>query len=256
MKKFLLSTVALVALVSFSSCSNDLDVNPSEQDGLATIRLNISSDIDFVSQTRATAENSAWFAQIDDQTQGMVSDLLGKTYSVGSHTITVSNHASLASAMSANSGAGAAYYEKSKQETLHAGVNSVSIDCGRAQNCRLKADWSGTSGVSGLTVNSVVASQTTSSRSYTYTSDGTTAYFYASEQINCVIHYTHNGVSKTISKSFDSPAAATEYHLVVSANSNGTIVTIEITFDDTFSTGESSSTTIDAATGEEVTNAK
>lgn len=254
MKKFLLSTVALVVLVSFTSCSNDLDVNPSDQDGLATIRLNISSDIDFVSQTRATAENSAWFAQIDDQTQGMVSDLLGKTYSVGSHTITVSNYASQSAAMAANSNAGDAYYEKSKNINLVAGVNSIDITCDKAKNCRLKVDWSGTSGVSGLTVNNVVASQTTSSRSYTYTSDGTTAYFYADEQINCVINYTHNGTEKTISKSFTSPAAATEYHLIVSANSNGTIVTIEITYDDTFSTGESSSTTIDAATGEEVTN--
>ena len=256
MKKFILPIVALVTAVSFNSCTNDLNVDSSEHDGQATVRLVISSDNDFVSLTRATANNTEWYAQMDDQLQGKVSDLIGKSYTPGNHNITVSNYASLASAMSANSGAGAAYYEKSKQETLHAGVNSVSIDCGRAQNCRLKADWSGTSGVSGLTVNSVVASQTTSSRSYTYTSDGTTAYFYASEQINCVIHYTHNGVSKTISKSFDSPAAATEYHLVVTANSNGTIVTIEITFDDTFSTGESSSTTIDAATGEEVTNAK
>lgn len=253
MKKFLLSTVALVALVSFSSCSNDLDVNPSEQDGLATIRLNISSDIDFVSQTRATANNTEWYAQMDDQTQGKVSDLIGENYTLGNHNITVSNYPSQASAMSANSGAGAAYYEKVKQVTLRAGVNSVSIDCGKALNCRLKADWSGTSGVSGLTVNNVVATQSPSSRSYTYTSDGTTAYFYAGEQIDCVINYTHNGVSKTISKSFDTPAAATEYHLEVTANRNGTIVTIEITFDDAFSTGDTSSTTIDAATGEEVT---
>ena len=69
--------------------------------------------------------------------------------------------------------------------------------------------------------------------------------------MTCTLNYTFNNVSKSISKTINTTAAATNYKLNISATSNGTITTITINYDDTFSDGEATSVTIDAATGEE-----
>lgn len=247
-KTFLFAATALLA-TAFSSCSNDIEVNP-KQEG-ASIQLSISNDNSFATRATQTATNSAWYAQFDETAQCLVSELIGKTYTPGTHTIKVSSHTDLAAAMPANA-EGEAYYEKSVDVTLNKGVNTLTIDCGKAQNSRLSVDWAGTEGVEGLTMTGVEATQQAEGRSFTYSTSGTTAYFYAASEIECAINYTHNGVEKTISKTFSAPVAATEYKLIVSANSNGTIVTINITYDDEFADGGSTSTEIDAATGEEV----
>lgn len=238
--------------VALTSCTNDAEVEP----GLATINLSITSDNDMTVHTRApqNADKSVWYAQVGDEEQIHVNELVGKTYQPSEKTIKVSSHASLDAALQAKEGAGEAYYEASQNVKLEAGVNNISFSCGTAKNSKVSVDWSGANGVAGLSMTNVVATQT-GRTAYTYANSGTNAFFKAGENIECTINYTYNGANKTISKTIMAPAAATEYKLMITANDNGSITTITISYDDTFEEGSTTSVTIDAATGAE-TSAK
>lgn len=254
MKHVFSIAVAFAAAALFSSCSNEADVELNDGN-LATIQFCISSDDKIeVYSTRAqqTADNAAWYAQVGTEMQGKVSDLVGKSYTPGDYSIKVSNYPDLSAAFEANGGAGAAYYEAVQQVTLAKGTNTVSIACGRAKNAKVSVNWDGANGVQGLEMKDIVATQQADNRSCTFATSGTEAFFNADSDIECRINYTYNGSEKTVTKTIASPAAATEYKLVVTANSNGTIVTIGITYDDSFDDGGTTSTEIDAATGEEV----
>lgn len=249
MKKAFLFLVTAFLAMAVTSCSNEIEDIPDLE--VATIQMSIRSDDGFLTRATQTADNTAWFAKVGEAEQCNVSELIGKTYTPGEYTITVSSHTDMAAAMPENE-AGSAYYETSANITLNKGVNNVSIDCGKAQNSRLSVNWDGTQGVEGFAMTGVEAMQQADGRSFNFTTSGTKAYFYAGSDIECNIKYTHNGAEKTISKTFTAPAAATEYKLIVTANNNGTIITISITYDDEFADGGSTSTEIDAATGEEV----
>lgn len=238
--------------VALTSCTNDAEVEP----GLATINLSITSNDDMTVHTRApqTANNNVWYAQVGGESQIHVNELEGKTYQPGDKTIKVSSHASLNAALQANKGAGEAYYEASQNVKLVAGVNNISFNCGTAQNSKVSVDWSRAKGVSGLTMTNVVATQT-GRTNYTYATSGTSAFFKTADDITCTINYKYNGSDKSITKTITNPAAATEYKLMITANTNGSITTITITYEDTFAEGSTTSVTIDAATGAE-TSAK
>lgn len=233
---------------AFTSCTNDTEVEP----GLATINLSITSDNDMTVHTRApqTANKSVWYAQVGDESQIRVNELEGNTYKPGEKTIKVSSHASLNAALQANVGAGEAYYEASQVVKLVAGVNNISFNCGKAQNSKVSVDWSGANGVSGLTMTNVVATQT-GRTGYTYATSGTSAFFNTADDITCTINYNYNGSDKSIIKTIKAPAAATEYKLMITANTNGSITTITIKYDDAFTEENTPSVTIDAATGDE-----
>lgn len=238
--------------VALTSCTNDAEVEP----GLATINLSITSDNDMTVHTRAPqkADNSVWYAQVGDEEQIHVNELVGKTYQPSEKTIKVSSHASLDAALQANGGAGEAYYEASQNVNLEAGVNNISFSCGTAKNSKVSVDWSGANGVSGLSMTNIVATQNGRAE-YTYANSGTNAFFKAGENIECTINYNYNGSNKTISKTITTPLAATEYKLLIRANTNGSITTITISYEDAFNDGGTTSVTIDAATGAE-TSAK
>ena len=250
MKKMLFYVAALA--VALTSCTNDAEVEP----GLATINLSITSNDDMTVHTRATkyADKSVWYAQVGDENQIRVSELEGKTYQPSEKIIKVSSHRNLDAALQANGGAGEAYYEASQDVNLEAGVNNISFSCGTAKNSKVSVDWSGANGVAGLSMTNVVATQTGRAE-YTYATSGTSAFFKTAADITCTINYNYNGSDKTISKTITTPLAATEYKLVISANTNGSITTITITYEDTFAEGSTTSVTIDAATGAE-TSAK
>lgn len=247
MKKiFKYACAAVAATLSFTSCSNEVDM--FEKAGkTAKIDLNITNDNAMLTRATQTADNDVWFASVDNATMAAASSIISQSYTTGSHTIKVANFASEANAYD---GAGSAYYEGSTTKELTKGTNSVSIDCGKAKNSMVSVDWSGTADVEGLTMTNVVAAQITKSRSYTYTAKGD-AFFYAGTDVVCTINYTYNGETKTISKTITAPAAATKYALSIGANSNGTITSLTITYDDTMGTGATTTTTIDAATGAE-----
>ena len=246
MKKRLFYVAALA--VASTSCTNDAEVEP----GLATINLSITSDNDMTVHTRApqTADKSVWYAQVGDESQIHVDELVGKTYQPGEKTIKVSSHTSLDAALQANEGAGEAYYEASQNVNLVAGVNSINFNCGTAKNSKVSVDWSGANGVAGLTMTNVVATQT-GRGDYTYATSRTSAFFKTADDITCTINYNYNGSDKSITKTIATPAAATEYKLMITANTNGSITTITITYEDAFEEGNTPSVTIDAATGDE-----
>lgn len=254
MRFFINTIMAIATASSFTSCTSDVNIEPAD-DNVATIQFYISSDDDInIYNTRAiqTADNSKWFAQIGTEAQGNVIDLVGKTFTPGEYSIKVSNFPDIVSALEHNDGVGAAYYEATQQVTLAKGLNTVSIACGKAQNSKISVNWDGTNDVQGLSMTNVEASQQTGNRSYTFTSSESGAFFYANSDIECVINYTYNGTQKTVTKTINNPQPATEYKLVVTANSNGTIITMSVTYDDEFADGGTTSTEIDAATGEEV----
>ena len=246
MKKMLFYVAALA--VALTSCTNDAEVEP----GLATINLSITSNDDMTVHTRATkyADKNVWYAQVGDERQIHVNQLEGKTYQEGEKTIKVSSHASLDAALEADGGAGEAYYEASQNFNLKAGVNNISFDCGTAKNSKVSVDWSGATNVAVLRMTNVVATQT-GRTDYTFESTGTSAFFKTRDDITCTIKYTYNGANKTISKTITTPEAATEYKLMIKANTNGSITTITISYDNAFNDGGTTPVTIDAATGAE-----
>lgn len=248
MKK-LFTLIATAALV-LGSCTSE---KPEWAEGTiqdkATINLSITND-DAMVITRAeqTADNSTWYAKVGSEAMAAASSIIGKAYTPGDYTITVANFATESAAYV---GAGSAYYTAEKSVTLAKGINTVSIECGTAKNSKLTIDWTGTEGVSGLSMTSVTAKQEAKSRTYSYTAGGS-AFFYAGTDITYTIAYSYNGADKQIDGTIAAPAAATEYKLNVSANSNGSITTLTITYDDAFAAGETTTITIDAATGAKV----
>ena len=256
MKKIILSVCALSAMF-LTSCSNEVDMFETIGTPKATIELNISNDKEMQVATRATVpseEYKTWYAKLGDDAQCTVNQLITKTYTEGNYSLQVSNYQNLNAALESHGGAGDMFFETTEENvTLKKGTNTINVECGKAKNSKLTVNWSRTSGVSGLTMNNVKARQTNRNE-YTYYGADTnqSAYFIAGEDITCTINYIYNNESKTLNKTFSSPAAATEYKLNVSANSNGAITTITINYDDAFTPGSTESVTIDAATGAEV----
>jgi hypothetical protein len=253
MKKSILLASAALAALSFTSCNKEVDMFEPIGSEKATINFNITSDDAVDTRAIQDATTSEWWAKMGENEWAYANTLENKTYTPGDYTIQVGNFKSQADAMP-NNEAGAPYYTLTKSVTLVKGTNTVAFACGTAKNGKVNVDWSGTADVAGLTMTSVAASQVatenTSARTYTYTAGGT-AYFYAGAEVTFTINYTYNSVAKTITKKI-TPAAATQYAFNVSANSNGTITTLTITYDDGMANGDATSTTINAATGNEV----
>ena len=259
MKKSIFSTLVLSAM-TLCSCMSEEEMFQPLDNSLATIELNISNNEELNVSTRATVSNddlSQWYASATKDAESTsvdgiskASDLVGKTFEPGSYTFKVSNHENLAASLANASSAGAAYYEASVTQTLVKGVNTLTFDCGTAKNSKITVDWSGTNGVEGLTFTNVIATQ--DARSYTYSENGS-AFFEAGKgkKVSCTLNYTFNGAEKQLPKDIAVANAATNYKLTITANSNGTITTITINYDNGFTEGATETVTIDAATGEE-----
>lgn len=253
------TVISMCAVLAATACTNEVDMFQTIGTGRATIDLNVSNNDNISVVTRAentVSDLPEWTAVVttngiaaDATTADKVGELTFKADD--KVTVKVSNYKDEATAMP-SSEAGNAYYEgTSEEKTLAKGANAISIACGTAKNCRVKAEWpSDDNGP--IAVTNIVASQT-DKRSYTFGTSGTTAYYYAGTAISYTVNYKYNNNDKTITgKLIDSPAAATEYGISVSSNTNGKI-TLTITYDDTFNTGNTESIVIDAATGEKET---
>lgn len=259
-KTFLFACAAIAATLSFTSCTNEVDM--FENAGkTAKIDLNITNDDAMV--TRAsdqTADLNVWKASVTPKTSGLTNatgwvtaNSLG-AFKPGNYTIEVSNYATEAEVYSKNDGKGDAYYTGNKEISLVKGSNDVEIDCGTAKNCRVKADLSGITGVSGITEVVLKAKQTgTKERAeYTFANDDV-AYFYANNAISYTLDYKYNGTAMTqVTGSIQTVDAAKEYKISIGTTDNGKIV-LTIKYDNTFGTGTTESITIDAATGAEAT---
>ena len=252
MKKYLMTVVAALAAASFTSCTNEIDMFESLTSEKATIDLNITNYN--VMNTRAVsdvADPSSWYVTVGTNSQIQVSGLSAKKYEAGTYNITFSNYASEAAAITAND----AYYEGTNvNQELKKGSNSVTVPCGKAKNCRVKADLAGLADFPAISDAKLNVSQASvSARELTNNSTG---YFYAGtgKTITYNLGYKYNNVDmSTQPVTILDPAAATEYQVKVTTNTNGTI-TLTVTYDTEFSTVTAKAITIDAATGAEATN--
>lgn len=250
MKKYLMTVVVAIVAAGFTSCSNEVDMFEPINSDKATINLNITNDNLMITRAESNVTNtSSWYIKVGTNDQISVSELSSKKYTAGEYTIVVSNYANEAAAITANQ----AYYSGSLTKNLVKGSNTVTVSCGKAKNCRVKADLAGLADFSLITAAKLTVSQEGVDNRVLNTTN-TTGYFYAGtgKTITYQLDYKYNGVDATaLTGNISSPVAATEYQVKVVTNTNGTI-TLTITYDTEFTENTVETITIDAATGEKV----
>ena len=254
MKKIILSVCALSAMV-FTSCSNEVDM--FETIGTPKGTLNVDCFYD-TEMTRATATTS-WIIKAGSQTLQTGDNKIA----AGTYTVTASNYADANSALKANEKWGDAFYTGTKEnvEVTKGGTTDVTINCGKAKNARMKAEFKNL--ISNFSEVKLVADVSTTDPAYTgrdltFTTDNAStklAYFESNAKVNCKLSYNYNSTQREKSFTFTLAGAATENVITVNTNENGTITISlsNITYDNVFDDGYSKTITIDAATGEVVT---
>ena len=264
MKKFFTFALAAATLVGFNACMN-------EEDGLDANKgyINLGVTIDDAVVTRATqnATVADWYALVTNSdgdavfgtlpsTKALIGTTLSSTALTSSKTynIAVSNFEDDDDWLTANDGFGAAYYEgNASSVSVSAGATTnVPIACGKAKNKKFAIVSSGFSGTA-LAVNVSAPRALTFSTSSTPSTIGKVAFFDADDNaLTYTITYTINGITKTsAAKNFPLGAAGSASTLTIASNQNGTI-SVTITYDDDYTSGEGQTITIDAGTGVEV----
>ena len=251
MKKIILSACALSAMF-LTSCSNEVDMFETIGTPKGTLHVDCIYDTEM---TRATAGEN-WIIKADDNTRLQQGN---NSIKAGTYTVTASNYDDLPTALKANDNWGDAFYSGSQSGVVVTKGNStpVSIDCGRAKNARLKAEFKNL--ISKFTNVALVADVTTTNpthegRNLMFTQENALtklAYFNAGSTIPCKLSYDYNSTPKEKTINFTLSGAATENVITVNTNENGTITIslTNITYEEEFGTGNSEEITIDAATG-------
>ena len=262
MKKTIFAAFATLA-AAFTSCMSEEDTmfQPYET-SLATIELNVSNNPELSVWTRDVtnvnkSELGNWYAKVDDEDSYRPASQIGdQGYKAGDHTIYVSSHSTENDAYTANSGAGAAYYEGSSTVNLKKGTNNVNVACGQAKNAKITVNnWNAAEITDVLEITSVVAEQKNgenTTRLYTYANGGE-AFFRAGQAVTLTLNYTYQSEKMSVPTSISALAAATNYNLTIESTDNGKITTLTITYNNTFDDGGTTTIKIDAATGEQTT---
>ena len=257
MKKNFLPIIALA--LSATACVSDADLDVADNKGY----INISVSADNSMETRGTVpvDNIGdWTIMVggtkwEGSTQGI---------SAGTYTVTATNYADISAALAANEPYGDAWYSGQKESVqITAGKQtSVSIDCGKAKNARVRADiQSGMPSISDVEIKVYKTGDT--SRQPVLSTTNTTAYFEASTadknvEITYVISYIYGNKSDRTelpAKTLTLGKAAQENVIKITSNTNGSI-NISVSYDKTFDNVGEQSITIDAATGNEVNSQK
>ncbi|MGM9673844.1 MAG: DUF4493 domain-containing protein, partial [Bacteroidaceae bacterium] len=241
----------IIALaLSATACVSDADLDVADNKGY--INVSVSADNSMETRASTTVSNTdTWIKKVDD-----VAWNSGTGYSAGSHTVKVSNYASEITALNANDGWGDMYFEGSTTVTVEQGKTATAtVDCGQAKNARLKVAFGtfpNTFSDIKLTATTTNSSRTKTSFEFTSTTSQL-AYFSANESISYTLSWSINGNEKTTTGTIALAGAATENVITINPNSNG-LIEITISADSEFKNGTSETITIDAATGEQVTN--
>ena len=255
MKKIILSACALSAMF-LTSCSNEVDM--FETIGTPKGTLNVDCIYDTEMTRTSLSATDSWIIKAGETRLTTGSN----TIPAGTYKVTASNYADLNAALAANENWGDAFYSGSQSDVMvNKGENAdVIINCGRAQNARLKTTFNL---LESFTDVKLVADIDVSESSYTgrklefntTTTKDNVAYFEAGKKIKCKLTYTFNLTTEK-EKTFDFTlaGAATENVINVKTNDNGTITInlSKITYDNEFGTGSSNTITIDAVSGAEV----
>ena len=278
MKKSILFASAALAALTFTSCSNEVDMFQTIGSEKATIDLNVSNDV--LMATRAStgidAEDYAkWLVNVSPNANatnpgtttetGWISAspsttgtcIGNRTFNTGDYTIEVRNYSDADAAYKANDDRGDAYYVGSVNKTLTKGSNTVTIDCKQAQNCRITVNLSDLVAVNTIINPSVTVTQDSRVKACPALEDGDTGYFIPGEPLSYVLNYWYKAPGETTatekhstSVSIESPAIHTEYSIVATTTDTGKIV-LTIECDGYFNPVNQPTITIDAATGKE-----
>lgn len=244
MKKIYLAALTL----AMTACVSNDDLNPADNYGY--IDVNVSNDPVMV--TRAEGDPN-WIITATKNS----SDYTEYTFKLGSnhvpagtYVITAKSHANVAAA-NTTSDWGEAYYEgRSNSVTISAGQpGTATINCGKAKNSRIKANFS----LQGEQFKEFSITLTQNDKSLTINNDNANNYAYFSAgTVSFTFHYKYG--SSTDEKNIQSSitcVAGTEHHINITSDDNGTI-TLNISFDNTFTNGGDKTITFNAATGEKV----
>lgn len=244
---------SLVAIVC--SCEKNLDMPGTEYGYISLDEVSTDATL-----TKASVSDlSSWTAVVTlDQTvkyNGLASTVGSQALAAGTYSVKVYNYADDAAASAANSNWGAARYEGTNSSVAVTAGNTATpaIDCGKAQNARLKVVFDA-SFIAIAKDYSLTATSGDRNLVFNSTTTDKPAYFAAGASVGYSIAYKmiSSNADKTVTdKSITLGAAATEKTITLKGNSNGKI-TISITIDDTFTPDGNTDITIDANTGAQV----
>ena len=233
-----------LAMVGLSSCTNEV---LTDVDAMGTIVLSVSNDEQVTRAAKAVADLNGWTVKANNGSENISLTTASTKVKAGTYDITAKSHTDEAAALADNSGWGAAYYEGSTSDVVVEAGKTVpaTVDCGKAQNARLKVQFSL---ISNFTEYSLTANR---NRVFDKSNSSTAlAYYAATEEVTYTLKYKYNGGEfKTKTGTITMKGAATENIISISSNDNGTI-SVTVNYDDTFSEGNKEDLEFDAATGE------
>ena len=246
MKKNFLPIIALA--LSATACVSDADLDVADNKGY----INVSVSADNSMETRASQEVTnfdKWTIKVGEtvwtsSTQGI---------QAGTYTVTATNYTDINAALAANEPYGDAWYSgETKSVQITAGhQTSVSIDCGKAKNARVRAEIAeNMPSISDVAIK--VYKRGEISRQPVLSSTHTIAYFEANTDISYEISYKYDNQDRTLSpQTLTLGAGGYENIISIKSNQNGSI-SITVYCDNEFTPNGTSTITIDAATGNEV----
>ena len=253
MKKIYLAALTL----AMTACVSNDDLNPIDNYGY--IDVNVSNDPIMVTRAEgvpnwiitATKDGSDYTEYTFESGHNRVPS--------GTYVITAKSHDDEATANTTNSWGEAFYSGSSQAVTITAGgTETATISCEKAKNSRVKTIFS----LKGeqfkdyrIELSQNITSPTTFNKTLTITKENSNnlAYFSAGT-VSFTFYYKYG--SSTDEKNIQSSitcVAGTEHHINITSDDNGTI-TLNISFDNTFTDGGDKTITFDAVTGEQVTN--
>ena len=260
MKKLLSLAVAATTLLAVSSCvSEDLDINKNADAGKGYIALNVTNDNALTTRAVVSAPTE-WTVKLGGQASHTltVGTLSGQSLAAGDYTVEVYNYETDDLALNANSKYGAARYygdlgitNPSEKVTVSAGTTSTAtLALGKAKNAKFTINATVPESAA-ITITTTSGSDNSRALTFTKTANGafdhTEAFFPATDVVT--IGVTYNGVSLQNTRTLTMAGAGTENTLKITTNGNGTI-SLTITYDDEFTTGNEKTINFDAATGQ------
>lgn len=237
MKKIYLAALTL----AMTACVSNEDLNPVDNYGY--IDVNVSNDP--IVETRATINGKDWIVKIG------VTEYTGKgqAFAAGTYNVSVTTHADVASANSANSPWGEAFYNNKSsndQVTVIAGKRvTANAICGAAKNARMNVEFTDNF----KDVFDKYSLEISVPRVITYDGiDDHASYFLPSQEVTFTIKYKYGEDEKeTSEQKVTIGDAGTEKILTITSNTDGNIEVNISTTD--FSQAPGTTITFNAADG-------
>lgn len=249
-----------------SSCvSEDLDLNKqAAAEGKGFISLNVTNDDALATRTVGAAPTD-WTVKLGGQAAHTltVGTIASQSLAAGDYTVEVYNYATEALALATNSNYGDAWYygdlgvsDATKKVNVSAGATTdASLALGKAKNAKFTINATVPESAA-ITITATSGSTSTRALTFTKAANGsfnrTTAYFPAEDEVTIGVVYNTVSLDTEKAKKLKMAGAGTENTLRITTNGNGTI-SLTITYDDEFSTGNTQTINFDAATGAALT---